>query len=540
MFKADYTIGGSGKTKGMFFGGPGLNRKPINSVQVAECTVLSETHPILKRVLSLLLEWTMGNGLQFEFKEFNVVRTPSNEMKSIIQTEWQDFAKAFIRSAIVYGMVLWKIVPSRKHPGKYIPIVLPFNAHRIEFFYVDYVRQWEVYLVDQFYKTSNGQANIVTEIQPDIQVSVIDEPTLEGNLTSSVAVVLNSVYCMIEKQSNHIDADYIATHPQVVVARGIRNGTVGSDKGTTIACDIVAPGDFQSQLNERKTVMDEALKESFDNAQALALAHRRPGMLKVNETTRQTETSDRYNMFDNRVDLPVNTTIVAPPSVHVPPDYSSTINMYLHIIATTFNIPATMLTMDSSTHAADEHMAFSMLNPTIKTLHRSIIPYMKEAYLRINGRKHLYEMNEKIEKTNEAGKPLTDNEIAVIYDNVSISAYFLCSPLMSLETLNTLLDKEAISHETYARRAIDISGLDESDILPERKRLSERHFGAILDKISNPEPKPTTSSSSSAKEKEKKPTTSSSSSKEKEKKPATPSSSSKEKKPDSNKKQRQK
>lgn len=478
IMQADLVRGGSGISVTLPFNGNFSKRqtKSLNNGQIQECAMKSETEPILRRMLHLFEESVIGKSITIHINEFGKsIRKPTPQMSDIISNEWTTFAKELVRSALTFGIAIWVPVKSLRLGGKIVPKILPLHKYRIEYFYVEHQRTWIVFPTDNFFVGNSSSSN--SQPIQNANLVCIYEPTTEGNLTSPVSSVLRHIYNMEEKQENYHDADWSATHvPHTLVRNSGNRGGASSASGPPIPFEHFGSEDLGLEISRSAIIVDETLKQQLGEAELNALARKRGlNIQKVDEFTRQSYNTTRWNAWDNRLLLPSGISMITPPTPTIPNDYTQTMNLYLHMIALSFNIPSAMITIDHSIHAANEQMATSMFNSTIKSMQNRISPLIAEAYSLINGKSHIKEMNWKIENTEKViGKTLSNQEVDHIYGNIRIEIGFSYSPPATMEQMIVLWQNEIISHETFAKHAIEIVGLNSNEILPESQRKRER------------------------------------------------------------------
>ncbi len=499
MLPRTHTFGGSGESTSIISRDTSFKpRKPINSAQVRDCERASRDSIILS-VLGTIEQQAIGGGISFKIKEFENVREPTGNLKSLLRVEWQRFASDLIKSILCYGMAIWMPVKSQRIKGEYIPLVLDFTQYRVEFYYEKRQRAWIVYDTDPF--VSGNNINSLTEPVTKARVAVVYNPFPDGGLSSPLASVINHIYSMETKMENYTIADYNQSRVPFVFTKGPKNGALNGDSRVLVPSGQLAQADIPTAVNRQNAALNSQQEKSLQKS-IKRVARLKSGEIrskKVDDATHATVSSSPWCPATNGIMLPVGASMITPPMPRMQNDYHSFVNVQMHYIARCFNIPPSMLTLDRSTHASNDHISMSLFNSTIKDLQNKISPFIEEAYSVIYGAEHVKDIRSKLKNTEEKLKrPLTPNEMRIFNNNIQMEVIFPYTPLTTLESLQSLYQNEVISHEVFARHAINTVGLNSVEILPEKDRKKER-AERFLSEAPPKQEKPTASSSSSSK-----------------------------------------
>jgi hypothetical protein len=298
---------------------------------------------------------------------------------------------------------------------------------------------------------------------------------------------------ILQRERNYAVADYYATHVPLVIVKANAKAPA-SGNTVPMLSDHYASSDHSAAFIDSIGVVDEMTDAKLAVAQyrieEMNKARSAQGRMNGESTTGAKEdVTDMWDPFKNRIMLPDGTSLERPPPPSSIDDFHKFVNMNLHFIAQWWGVPPSMITLDRASHVANELTVMRLFNKTVMSLQEKIGPVVFDACMSIFGASMERVVKKKLEATEAIIKrPLTIREVGNIKKNQRIDVTFPGTPLFTPDQITLLYDKEVITHKTYAKHMLNVSGLGVSEGMKDSECEKERARRFAMSAVPSSEP----------------------------------------------------
>jgi hypothetical protein len=505
----------------------------VNKNHIAVVTRTAQTSPIVRAVLEKVLSDTVDCRFSIRLKYGEkMVELPESE-KRLVETAWPSFVREVLWHILVVGFV---VVAADKR--RHVPRVVPLQYCRVMFH--ENVKESRTYWAEE----------PVSSKRLDALVFAKYHPTSEGILTSPAASVLTHAQRYDRVLANNDDADYQATHP-VWTFQSEKQGVARPD---TIEHDEIFDGEVYEKYAGWHAQVASIEMDTFTSLQttaargyqeAVARAMRAPGAAAV-------PVGAQSAPYLNSFFVPTNQSLVAPPRPTHNPHFGPELEMLETRILQSFRVPPTVLESTLGVRFASQpETGLAQWGATVRSTQRELAALIADCYVFTSSdvftayaeailgdvakrQEEMYEAVAKRTKTKKTtgddeggadgenkervGAPITNDQgelqlpesdeslkraaqvlsvtdadvIAHLRARFGIDVEFHSRPTLRMDELRNLYDLGLISHDTFAEKAAEITGLSPALMLVgfDAKKKDAKERKQIQDILSPPEEKP--------------------------------------------------
>ena len=436
------------------------NEIPLDMDEMMRIEKEVSRNGMLFAAFRLITSAVLSGGIHIELEELGRKRETDGWFNDMVSRYWMKFTREAIIQVYMFGFFVVTFARPDSSVRDLVPVIPPLGSYSVSMYYEQHVRKYHVYEVQQNSMLIMHNRKLL----PHALVFEIWGPGPTGRIHSPVASVIAEIRRLRDMWDNTQDADFWRSHPPSVRQRSTEKHGGVEDPLPDVACAEDDLALDSERYHTRQTREDYNLAQMSTNlARQQNRGHVRE---RYNEATSRYEMTERTMPWESsKMILPSSQVLARHTVPEFHPDYVRLVQLQQQEIAIALGIPAQFLFNDHRQHAADTELSAKIFNTTILDLQAQFKIFLTRIYYEIyQGAIDDHAEQIVLQKTRRK-RVLNEQEIQTIFDNIKVNITFNFTPMVSLEDVTTLMDRQWMDHDTAGRYALALFGFPKEDLL---------------------------------------------------------------------------
>jgi hypothetical protein len=410
--------------------------------------------PFVRVCRNIITRHLFSDGL--EIKKGDKVLKVTPEFQQLIDEYWIPFATDAMDCILCFGFLPVRI--TELPTGDRIPIVMPWNTYRISIeLNKKFLYQYRVY--DR--RSTDVRASTGAMNKPDPHVVVMDDfgarPTHTGELTTSLASMLPSLFFKMQLFDAELAAENLRTKPLYVVQSKDHVNTPDEEKDT----DVYADTDWIHDRQQDKYMRTQLQANQFEFQQQCYQQYYQTMSMSQNQASRLATTAasaarrmktEDDKPWENIMPLPVDQQLANHQMPQIRPDLVDLAKLVQEEICIVMGVPR-------STFLSDYSQAVKGNNEALNRMFRSTLLWWRKILTRVLTRVYdiiygesdgNYWFYQQMHSNKRRRKdPLSADELYAATVENKVQVTFPSNPVAEIEQLTFLNTRGIIDWNTY-------------------------------------------------------------------------------------------
>ena len=459
------------------------SKRLLDYTLITDLMERATTSEIITGIERLLLTHIFGPGVRYNWNEGGTKEPFDDDVERFVKRTVIPVVREGFRLGykISHYVITYEDYPNGPKPIRRRPMLRPYGTYVVGYRVTETGKVlYDVYPRDPNLGSSVTNASVLDDQKPltDCRLFWIEEPTIDGRVSSPIQRALPSIKRLEELWSNLEAADRWRAHPPWVERDD------GDKTGGAAAKNPI----HDLKFGEADAGMEDAVSESMQRnaiseaesaaARQRADASNEPWIRSVLDRRRRQFVKEVQRMpWDVQFPLPPGHRLEPAPQPQTLPQFNETARMLIAQIATATGVSPMMFAEGNVTHAANVELARSMLDDAARTWQDVLTTHLEAIFMDMVGDwldEYLETKVKDLVNMPTINRLLTDEEIDVVRNDMFVTAEFAPMPTRNYEQLRQLWTDKVISTETFKRLALQQHNLGLEYMLTAEQEDAER------------------------------------------------------------------